>query len=77
VRLATLSDFWGFVSLTINAKAVALTVSIDEVFKDTVGEQDMAGSQGREAAFTTKLRARAMDGRDGLKCIFKDDKMMI
>ena len=56
--------------LTINAKAVALILSMVMLFGDIAGEQDMAGSQGIDAAVAPKLKVRAMSMKGDLRCIF-------
>lgn len=60
--------------LTINAKAVALILSMDMLFGGIAGEQDMAGSQGIDAAVAPTLRVRAMYMKGELKYIFGKTK---
>ena len=49
---------------------MALILSMDMLFGGIAGEQDMAGSQGIDAAVASTLKVRAMYMKGDLRCIF-------
>ena len=53
---------------------MALILSMDMLFGGIAGEQDMAGSQGIDAAVAPTIKVRAMYMEGDLRCIFGKTK---